>query len=311
MRQVDLIGIDANTQGQVSDFGRYLQHPENRRQLSFDLTQRRLRRTRPPGRARGRPAPPDAQRRLGASPPGGRGRANGCRRWQAWTAAGAARPPGRTPDGDRAATRSLPPAGRPRESTFDIGQAAADRGRFWASPGRFPRADGEERFVLLPGDDVQLIFPTAPVGDKLPSACIQPYTMVDFYECKMSEYDSKFVFVPIESTPGDRQMIDPATGKGMFNSIQIKLKPGRRRRQGPRQACRPPFPGNCTSCRRGATSKGPCWPPSQMESAILNVLLFLIIAVSGFGILAIFFMIVVEKTRDIGILKSLGASARA
>ncbi|MCG8584151.1 MAG: FtsX-like permease family protein, partial [Pirellulales bacterium] len=30
----------------------------------------------------------------------------------------------------------------------------------------------------------------------------------------------------------------------------------------------------------------------------------------GFGILAIFFMIVVEKTRDIGILKSLGASGR-
>jgi lipoprotein-releasing system permease protein len=47
----------------------------------------------------------------------------------------------------------------------------------------------------------------------------------------------------------------------------------------------------------------------EMESAILNVLLFLIIAVAGFGILAIFFMIVVEKTRDIGIMKALGASA--
>ena len=46
-----------------------------------------------------------------------------------------------------------------------------------------------------------------------------------------------------------------------------------------------------------------------METAILNILLFLIIAVAGFGILAIFFMIVVEKTRDIGVLKSLGASA--
>ena len=43
---------------------------------------------------------------------------------------------------------------------------------------------------------------------------------------------------------------------------------------------------------------------------MLNVLLFLIIAVAGFGILAIFFMIVVEKTRDIGILKSLGATGR-
>jgi lipoprotein-releasing system permease protein len=36
--------------------------------------------------------------------------------------------------------------------------------------------------------------------------------------------------------------------------------------------------------------------------------LFLIIGVAGFGILSIFTMIVAEKTRDIGILKALGAS---
>jgi lipoprotein-releasing system permease protein len=46
----------------------------------------------------------------------------------------------------------------------------------------------------------------------------------------------------------------------------------------------------------------------QIEVTILNILLFLIIAVAGFGILATFFMIVVEKTRDIGIMKALGAS---
>jgi lipoprotein-releasing system permease protein len=45
-----------------------------------------------------------------------------------------------------------------------------------------------------------------------------------------------------------------------------------------------------------------------LEKSILNILLFLIIAVAGFGILAIFYMIVVEKTRDIGVLKALGAS---
>src|SRR6202030_676640 len=54
--------------------------------------------------------------------------------------------------------------------------------------------------------------------------------------------------------------------------------------------------------------QGPLLAAISIEKGILNVLLFLIIAVAGFGILAIFSMIVVEKTRDIGVLKALGAS---
>src|SRR5262249_18336552 len=54
--------------------------------------------------------------------------------------------------------------------------------------------------------------------------------------------------------------------------------------------------------------QGPLLAAIAIEKGILNVLLFLIICVAGFGILAIFAMIVVEKTRDIGILKALGAS---
>jgi lipoprotein-releasing system permease protein len=53
--------------------------------------------------------------------------------------------------------------------------------------------------------------------------------------------------------------------------------------------------------------QGPLLAAVQMETTILNILLFLIIAVAGFGILATFFMIVVEKTRDVGVLKALGA----
>ncbi len=60
----------------------------------------------------------------------------------------------------------------------------------------------------------------------------------------------------------------------------------------------------------GRQAGAPLLPAVEVESAILNVLLFLIIAVAGFGILAIFYMIVVEKTRDIGVLKALGASSR-
>jgi len=42
----------------------------------------------------------------------------------------------------------------------------------------------------------------------------------------------------------------------------------------------------------------------------LNLLLFMIVGVAGFSVLAIFTMIVSEKFRDIGVLKSLGASDR-
>ena len=53
--------------------------------------------------------------------------------------------------------------------------------------------------------------------------------------------------------------------------------------------------------------QGPLLAAVQLETTILNILLFFIIAVAGFGILATFYMIVVEKTKDVGILKSLGA----
>ena len=95
-----------------------------------------------------------------------------------------------------------------------------------------------------------------------------------------------------------------------MNAIEIKLRPGADgnlvRDKLKAAFCRRGF----TASKPGATSKARCLAAVQMETTILNILLFLIIAVAGFGILAIFYMIVVEKTRDIGILKSLGASGR-
>lgn len=70
------------------------------------------------------------------------------------------------------------------------------------------------------------------------------------------------------------------------------------------------FPPGVFTVKTWEQKQGPLLAAVEIESAILNVLLFLIIAVAGFGILAIFFMIVVEKTRDIGILKALGAGSQ-
>ena len=163
---------------------------------------------------------------------------------------------------------------------------------------------GADRFLLLPGDDVKVTFPNAGIP---PKAVSGTFTVVDFYESKMSEYDSNFVFVPIRKLQELRGMIDPQTGIANVSSIQIKLKPGANA-DAVRDKLRAEFPAFMVSTWRD--KQGPLLAAVQMESAVLNILLFMIIAVAGFGILATFFMIVVEKTRDIGILKSLGASSR-
>ena len=169
-----------------------------------------------------------------------------------------------------------------------------------------PLAAGKTLFLSVPGDDVRLSFPTAGTPPEVSHAS---FTVVDLYESKMSEYDASFVFVPIEVLQQYRGMFDPETKIGYATSIQIKLRPGADGNE-VRDKLRAAFAPQVYNISTWRDKQGPLLAAVQMETAILNVLLFMIIFVAGFGILAIFFMIVVEKTRDIGILKALGASRR-
>lgn len=171
--------------------------------------------------------------------------------------------------------------------------------------GRDPEGKVKDYFFIRPGDDVSVAFPNAGTP---PRAIDEMFTVVDFYESKMSEYDATFAFVPIETLQRARGMIDPASKVGAVTSIQIKLKPGADL-SAARNALRDEFPPqeSYVQVNSWRDTQGPLLQAVQMETTILNILLFMIIAVAGFGILATFFMIVVEKTRDIGVLKSLGA----
>jgi lipoprotein-releasing system permease protein len=163
-------------------------------------------------------------------------------------------------------------------------------------------------FLCRPGDDVNLTFPTAPPSGEAPSAQSAKFTVVDLYESKMSEYDSSFAFVPLTELQRMRGMIDPQTKVTSVTSIQIRLRPGSNL-MAARDTLLRRFPADQYAYRiqTWMDLQGPLLAAVQMETTILNILLFLIIAVAGFGILATFFMIVVEKTRDVGILKALGA----
>jgi lipoprotein-releasing system permease protein len=163
-------------------------------------------------------------------------------------------------------------------------------------------------YLCRPGDDVNLTFPNAPPPGTPPRAESAKFTVVDLYESKMSEYDSTFAFVPLAELQKLRGMIEPSTGVRSVTSIQIKLK-ARTDLNAVRDKLQARFPTEQYAYRieTWKEMQGPLLAAVQMETMILNILLFLIIAVAGFGILATFFMIVVEKTRDIGVLKALGA----
>ena len=340
-RQIMLIGIDENTHAKVSDFGRYLQHPGNRGQLSFALRDGGYDTidSQSDTKAVTRPA------LEGAGWPHRRMRVERERVWreklEADRRAGGATDPAATDPAVAEPSRSVDQQVDAvlAATTTDASPVAAEAGADPAAPpatadpfrqarpeegtkmdpareqftgivpglglASFRDNAGTDRFLVLPGDDVKITFPTSGTP---PKAVSDTFTVVDFYESKMSEYDSNFVFVPIAALQRMRGMIDPQSGLASVNSIQIKLREGADLDR-VRDTLRKVFPADLYAVSTWRDKQGPLLAAVDMEMSVLNILLFLIIAVAGFGILAIFFMIVVEKTRDIGILKSLGASA--
>ncbi|QDS89390.1 Lipoprotein-releasing system transmembrane protein LolE [Rosistilla ulvae] len=305
-KQINLIGVDPKTYGDVSDFGRCLLHPDNRDTASFELHDS--------GYGSDRKHFPES----------------GWVYRRAWAVyqkayqqeirqAEAAR---------KAAGQTSGPTAGPSIDSFGsdgmFSQVAEENAAREFDPEkeqfcgiilgittcstRFRDPDGEvgDYYYCRPGDDVRVIFPNA--GDDT-KALNQHFTVVDLYESGMSEYDSTFAFVPLNRLQEFRGMVDPTTGVRSITTIQLKLAEGTNLAE-VRDALRAEFPPDiyAYNIQTWQDMQGPLLAAVRLETTILNVLLFLIIAVAGFGILATFFMIVVEKTRDIGILKALGAS---
>ncbi|MEN0110213.1 MAG: ABC transporter permease, partial [Planctomycetota bacterium] len=318
---VMVIGVESDSYAAVSDFGGYLQHPANRERLSFDLREGGYDAVDPqaedPAKATRRPEMAGAgwglRRRKAAWAKREADYAAKLRsaelRAEIESAAQTPLPlatsdpttdptsmePAESATTERAAPRDpfAAAAGEPQGEVFDPAKEQHPGAVLGIALGSFRGADGNDRFLVLPGDDIELTYPMATTPPKPGSAF---FTVVDFYESKMSEYDGSFVFVPLDRLQELRGLIDPATGVANFNSIQIRCKPGADL-DAVRDRIAAEFDPSAYLVSTWRDKQGALLAAVQMETAVLNVLLFLIIAVAGFGILAIFYMIVVEKTR--------------
>lgn len=354
VRPVQLVGIDETSQGRVNDFSKYLQHPENRRKMTWDLRGdgydardhlggesapdrpqmaeagwkyrkqlARIREFNKENYQQQQPQNSDKPNPLEQSesseskeprPASNASEKQSIAKNDNSTDANYVAPAPNAPASDPFANQ---PFNEQQDNQFDMAKeqhAGLVLGIAIACTRRMkdptnPLKGFEDYFWLRPGDDVKIATITGGMSSSKPEVIGDDFTIVDLYESKMSENDSSLVFVPLRKLQEIRGMIDPTTKEGRVNQIQIKLKPGA---DGNviRDKLAAQFPKEEYMVETWQDKQGPLLSAVRMETAILNILLFLIIAVAGFGILAIFYMIVVEKTRDIGILKSLGASGQ-
>lgn len=312
-RQVNLIGVDEETYADVGDFSQYLLHPANRERLTFQLHENGYDPRLPESgwvQRRRRLAYERAYDEQLRQVESLRRSESGERVEHAGGFVPPVDPFGGVPSDPYGARTTRKPG-----EVFDEAKqqhTGVILGMMVASV-RHRDHDGEVRdhFLCRPGDDVNLTFPTSPPSGQAPSAQSARFTVVDLYESKMSEYDSTFAFVPLNDLQRLRGMVDPVTGIRSVTALQIRLAPGSNLNE-VRDQLIARFPPDQYHYRiqTWRDMQGPLLAAVQMETTILNILLFLIIAVAGFGILATFFMIVVEKTRDIGVLKALGAPSR-
>ncbi|MFL5341551.1 MAG: FtsX-like permease family protein [Gemmataceae bacterium] len=272
-KQVMLEGVDPKLQQAVGGFPDHIVSPQRRANPSFDVdpeAMRRFKQLHPPLRPLA-PAfsPLAADPNMPMLPP---------------VSQAAPRP-----EAPRLPAMDAPPSPTAKYYGAIIGYAMAHRLN--------PKTKKEECW-LPPGDTIKLIT----IGGNL-EPVIDEFIVCDYFKSDMSDYDGSYVYVPLDYLQRLRNT------EGRTNVIQIKLKHYETEHaQNVRDAIQNLFPEYTCTVATWEDKQGALLAAIEVERGILNVLLFMIIGVAGFGILAIFSMIVTEKTRDIGILKSLGAS---
>lgn len=167
---------------------------------------------------------------------------------------------------------------------------------------------GEELAHLLsvgPRDRVSLIVPFAGEGRSfsLEQSDVQTFWVAGIFRLGMNDFDTGLVLIDLNEARSLYHLGDRVTGLSVrFRDVDQAetLKPFFQREFGPDYWVRSWYDLNRNFF--GAL---------QVEKNVMAILLGLIILVAAFNIASTLIMVVMEKTKDIGILRALGATRRS
>jgi lipoprotein-releasing system permease protein len=153
-------------------------------------------------------------------------------------------------------------------------------------------------YALHPGLPVEI---ATVCGQRSQPVCGR-FVVADLVRWETTGYDSTCAFVSLDSLQELLAMPNRIT------SINMRLKNYRQDKEAVRVALARLFSLDAQRIKTWEDRQAALLQAIAVEEGVLHVLVFFIVGVAGWTILAIFNMLVNEKRRDIGILKSLGAS---
>jgi lipoprotein-releasing system permease protein len=157
-----------------------------------------------------------------------------------------------------------------------------------------------DRLLLEPGDDV-VIMSSSGMRSMLQMPPVKKFTVTGYFETGMYEYDNTYVYISIQAAQDLFRM------GGRVSGLELRLddlyKANAVVREIEARLGFPYYPMTWFEMRKNLFS----W--MQLEKWAMFIILSLIVMVAAFNIISTIIMVVMEKTREIGILKSMGATS--
>jgi lipoprotein-releasing system permease protein len=158
-----------------------------------------------------------------------------------------------------------------------------------------------QRMGLAVGDSITLISPQGNVTAFGTMPRLRAFRVAAIYEVGMFEYDNSFVFLPLEAAQLFFRQEGQATGIEVFVKDPQRVWLAR----GPiLQAV-----GQPARAYDWQQANSSFFNAVQVERNVMFLILTLIILVAAFNIVSSLIMLVKDKTRDIAILRTIGASS--
>lgn len=162
-----------------------------------------------------------------------------------------------------------------------------------------------QRLGMLEGDTVVVIAPenlkAGPLGEVIPAT--GEFVMTGSFETGMYEYDSGHLYADLGAVARLLDFGDDVGGLALAVD-----DPWEARAVGRAVSSRLSFPYYTNDWM---TLNSSLFGALQLEKLAMGLILFLIVLVAAFNIVSTLIMVVTDKTREIGILKSMGMTNRA